>query len=58
MNLPKDGTNQLSKAGFDWMALKDGDNELWREGFDLIALKVIVKVRKVRFGSFSHISLY
>ena len=99
MNLPKDGTNQLPKAGFDWIALKvifqgrkglhlplfsnfdiycpfiqnllsnlffifgmklpqDGDKELWREGFDLITLKVIVKVRKVRFGSFSHISLY
>ena len=99
MNLPKDGTNQLPKAGFDWIALKvifqgrkglnlplfsnfdiycpfiqnlfsnfffisrmklpqDGDNELWREGFDWITLKVIVKVRKVRFGSFSHISLF
>ena len=34
------------------------DNELWREGFDWITLKVIVMVRKVRFGSFSHISLY
>ena len=22
MNLPKDGINQLSKAGFDWIALK------------------------------------
>ena len=22
MNLPKDGTNQLPKAGFDWIALK------------------------------------
>ena len=36
----------------------DGDNELWREGFDLITLRVIAMVRKVRFGSFSHISLY
>ena len=87
MNLPKDGTNQLPNAGFDWIALKvifqgrkglnlplfsnfdiycpfiqklslyfgmklpqDGDNELWRAGFDWITLKVIVKVRKVRFG--------
>ena len=92
MNLPKDGNNQLPKAGFDWIALKvifqgllfsnfdiycpfiqnlfsnfffilheasqDGDNELWWEGFDWITLKVIVKVRKVRFDSFSHISLY
>ena len=31
-----------------------GDDELWREGFDWITLKVIVKGRKVRFGSFSH----
>ena len=37
---------------------QDGDDELWREGFDWITLKVIVKGRKVRFGSFSHISLY
>ena len=22
MNIPKDGTNQLPKAGFDWIALK------------------------------------
>ena len=22
MNLPKDGTNQLPKAGFDWISLK------------------------------------
>ena len=22
MNLPRDGTNQLHKAGFDWIALK------------------------------------
>ena len=22
MNLPEDGTNQLPKAGFDWIALK------------------------------------
>ena len=98
MNLPEDGTNQLPKAGFDWIALKvifqgrkglnlplfsnfatycpfiqnlfsnffsigmklppDGDDELWREGFDWITLKVIVKGRKVRVGSFSHISLY
>ena len=98
MNLPNDGTNQLPKARFDWIALKvisqgrkglnlplfsnfdtycpfiqnlfsnflyfgmklpqDGDNELWREGFDWITLKVIAKVRKVRFDSFSHISLY
>ena len=97
MNLPKDGTNQLPKAGFDWIALKvifqgqkginlpllskfatycpfiqnlfsnftfilassqDGDNELWREGFYWIILKVIAKVRKVRFVSFSHIYVY
>ena len=32
-----------------------GDNELWREGIDWITIKVIAKVR---FGSFSHISLY
>ena len=35
-----------------------GDKELGREGFDLITLKVIAKVRKVRFGSFSYIYLY
>ena len=29
-----------------------------RDGFDWIALKVIANVRKVRFGSFLHISLY
>ena len=28
------------------------------DGFDLIALKVIFKVGKVRFGSFSYISLF
>ena len=32
---------------------QDGANELWRDGFDWIVLKV----RKVRFGSFSHIYL-
>ena len=37
---------------------QDGDNKLWREGFYLIILKVIAKVKKVIFGSFSHISLY
>ena len=37
---------------------QDSDNELGREGFDWITLKVIAKVRKVRFGLFSHISLY
>ena len=37
---------------------QDGDNELWREGFDWITIKVIAKVRNVRLGSFSHISLY
>ena len=37
---------------------QDGDNELGREGFDWITLKVIAKVRKVRFGSLSHIYLY
>ena len=36
----------------------DGDDELWKEEFDWITLKVIVKGRKVRFCSFSHISLY
>ena len=41
-----------------WSFTQDGDNELEREGFHWIALKVIAKVRKVRFGSFSHISLY
>ena len=96
MNIPKDGTSQVPKAGFEWIALKDifqgrkglnlplfsnfdtycpfiqnlfsnyfgmklpqdGDNKLWREGFDWITLKVSAKVRYVRIGSFSHISLY
>ena len=31
---------------------------LWREGLDWITLLTIAKVRKVRFGSFAHISLY
>ena len=39
-------------------ASQDGDNELLREGFVWITLKVNVKVRKVWFDSFSHISLY
>ena len=37
---------------------QDGDHELWRKGFDWITPKVIAKVRKVRFDSCSHISLY
>ena len=37
---------------------QDSGNELWKEGFDWITLNVIAKVRKVKFGSFSHISVY
>ena len=80
MNFPRDGTNQLPKAGCDWIALKvifqgrKGLNlrlfsnfdtyypfiqNLFSEEKDWITLKVIAKVtEKVRFSSFSHISLY
>ena len=33
---------------------QDGDNELWTEGSDWINRKVIAKVWKVMYGSFSH----
>ena len=34
---------------------QDGANELWSDGFGWSTLKVILKVGKVRLGSFSHI---
>ena len=44
----------IKHSKFGMQLLQDGDNELGREGFDWTTLNVIIKARKVKFGSFSH----